>query len=320
MHTHLDGCPYRHEVVLADVELAGDLESVPRTPRPGRTASCSSSHWVSTPPGGCWPPDPPAELTCHSANPDLRYLTTTYETLLERSGLPAGITDVRWSAQVPLQHRIAGTYRTGPLFLTGDAAHTHSPAGGQGMNTGLRDATNLGWKLACATQSEDAITGTPTLLDGYELERRPVADRIMHLTNAVFWAESGTDPLARAARMIAATIGWRCCGVGARPTAGRHDGCGCAKTDPAASVQPLTGPRCRWVPSTGLGERHGGVQRTNAHAPAQGHRKDATSQAAISGSGRTSRCALPQALDGRSRLARVSLPGRRPVADPSQVA
>jgi hypothetical protein len=115
-------------------------------------------------------------------------------------------TAVRWSAQVPLQHRLARTYRSGPLFLAGDAAHTHSPAGGQGMNTGLQDATNLGWKLAYALQGADSV-GTTTLLDSYQLERRPVARHVMTLTNVAFWAEAGTDPLARAARTIAATIG-----------------------------------------------------------------------------------------------------------------
>jgi hypothetical protein len=115
-------------------------------------------------------------------------------------------TAVRWSAQVPLQHRLARTYRSGPLFLADDVAHTHSPAGGQGMNTGLQDATNLGWKLAYALQGADSV-GTTTLLDSYQLERRPVARHVMTLTNVAFWAEAGTDPLARAARTIAATIG-----------------------------------------------------------------------------------------------------------------
>jgi 2-polyprenyl-6-methoxyphenol hydroxylase-like FAD-dependent oxidoreductase len=207
MRTTWTGAPYRHEVVLADVELAGDLEARAAHAAPGangvvflfalgehaswRLLATRPARGTGVPFGQPGPPVPDDELRA----------------LLEDSGLPARITDVRWSAQVPLQHRIAGTYRTGPLLLAGDAAHTHSPAGGQGMNTGIQDATNLGWKLACATRSADATTSTTTLLDSYELERRPVASRIMRMTDAVFWAESGTDPLARAARAIAATVG-----------------------------------------------------------------------------------------------------------------
>jgi hypothetical protein len=104
-------------------------------------------------------------------------------------------------------HRIAGTYRSGPFFLAGDAAHTHSPAGGQGMNTGIQDATNLGWKLAFAAHAEPAPDRCSVLLDSYDRERRPVARRVIGMTNAVFWAEAGTDPLARAVRKMTATVG-----------------------------------------------------------------------------------------------------------------
>ena len=93
--------------------------------------------------------------------------------LLARSGLPAEIAEIRWSAQVPLQHRIAGTYRSGRLFLAGDAAHTHSPVGGQGMNIGIQDATNLGWKLAFAAQSNHVAVRTETLLDSYRANAVP---------------------------------------------------------------------------------------------------------------------------------------------------
>jgi FAD binding domain len=93
---------------------------------------------------------------------------------------------------VRLQHRIADRYRDGPVFLAGDAAHVNSPAGGQGMNTGIQDAINLGWKVAFARYSSQP----DDLLDSYEQERRPVARLVRTLTNPVFWAESGTDPLA----------------------------------------------------------------------------------------------------------------------------
>lgn len=64
------------------------------------------------------------------------------------------------------------------MFLAGDAAHIHSPAGGQGMNTGIQDARNLGWKLAAVVKG-----ATPALLDSYEAERRPVAVGVLTLSN-----------------------------------------------------------------------------------------------------------------------------------------
>ena len=65
------------------------------------------------------------------------------------------------------------------MFLAGDAAHIHSPAGGQGMNTGIQDAHNLGWKLAAVANG-----ASPALLDSYEAERRPVAAGVLALSNA----------------------------------------------------------------------------------------------------------------------------------------
>jgi 2-polyprenyl-6-methoxyphenol hydroxylase-like FAD-dependent oxidoreductase len=83
------------------------------------------------------------------------------------------------SAQVP-------RYRYGRAFLAGDAAHVHSPAGGQGMNTGMQDAFNLGWKLALVATGKAA----PMLLDSYDAERRPVAARVIE--HSARWTEVGT--------------------------------------------------------------------------------------------------------------------------------
>jgi hypothetical protein len=75
------------------------------------------------------------------------------------------------------------------------------------MNTGIGDATNLGWKLAFAARDQGAYDDV--LLDSYELERRPVARQIVALTHAVFWAEAATDPVARAIRSAVAATGPR---------------------------------------------------------------------------------------------------------------
>jgi 2-polyprenyl-6-methoxyphenol hydroxylase-like FAD-dependent oxidoreductase len=84
-----------------------------------------------------------------------------------------------WSSLWRANIRLADRYRVGPIFLAGDAAHIHSPYGGQGMNTGIQDAYNLGWKFAAVTNG-----AAPTLLDSYEAERRPVAAGILKLSNA----------------------------------------------------------------------------------------------------------------------------------------
>ncbi len=113
--------------------------------------------------------------------------------IVEGAGLGAVVTGVEWSSAVPLQHRVADAFRAGSCFLAGDAAHAHSPAAAQGMNTGLVDAANLGWKLAFAAAHPDEDL-TP-LLDSYETERRPVARQVLALTHAVFFAEASTNPL-----------------------------------------------------------------------------------------------------------------------------
>ncbi|WP_433049089.1 FAD-dependent monooxygenase [Dactylosporangium sp. CS-033363] len=85
----------------------------------------------------------------------------------------------QWSSLWRANVRLAERYRAGNVFLAGDAAHIHSPAGGQGMNTGIQDAYNLGWKLAAAAH------GAPeSLLDTYEAERRPVAAGVLALSDA----------------------------------------------------------------------------------------------------------------------------------------
>ncbi|HWS39054.1 MAG TPA: FAD-dependent monooxygenase [Actinoplanes sp.] len=83
------------------------------------------------------------------------------------------ITEVRWQSEYRANMRMAARFRDGHVFLAGDAAHVHSPAGGQGLNTGMQDAYNLGWKIA---------TGDSALLDTYEEERLPVAAAVLGIT------------------------------------------------------------------------------------------------------------------------------------------
>lgn len=92
---------------------------------------------------------------------------------MDRHGPPgARLHDPSWLSAFRTNERLAAHYRSGRVFLAGDAAHIHSPAGGQGMNTGIQDAVNLGWKLAYALRG---LGDGDLLLDSYEAERRPVA-------------------------------------------------------------------------------------------------------------------------------------------------
>jgi hypothetical protein len=88
----------------------------------------------------------------------------------------------RWFATYKVHHRVAARVRDGPFFLAGDAAHVHSPVGGQGMNTGLQDAHNLAFKLA------DVVHGRAgdAWLDRFEAERRPVAKTLVATTDRLF--------------------------------------------------------------------------------------------------------------------------------------
>jgi 2-polyprenyl-6-methoxyphenol hydroxylase-like FAD-dependent oxidoreductase len=96
-------------------------------------------------------------------------------------GTDFGVQEARWMSRFHSDERQAPHYRVGRVFLAGDAAHVHSPAGGQGMNTGLQDAANLGWKLAAAAQGW-APAG---LLDSYESERHPVGRLVLRSSGAI---------------------------------------------------------------------------------------------------------------------------------------
>ncbi|OZD79355.1 FAD-dependent oxidoreductase [Rhodococcus sp. 05-339-2] len=94
-------------------------------------------------------------------------------------GTDYGWTDVRWSSRFSCDERQVRRYRVGRVFLAGDAAHVHSPAGGQGMNTGIQDAMNLGWKLAAVLGGADE-----KILDTYHDERHPVGKLVLRSSGA----------------------------------------------------------------------------------------------------------------------------------------
>jgi 2-polyprenyl-6-methoxyphenol hydroxylase-like FAD-dependent oxidoreductase len=104
---------------------------------------------------------------------------------------------VNWFSTYHVHHRVAERFRNGRAFLLGDAAHIHSPVGGQGMNTGIGDAVNLAWKLAGAVRGR----APASVLDSYEPERIGFARRLVATTDRVFEMATRSGPLAAAVRV-----------------------------------------------------------------------------------------------------------------------
>jgi flavin-dependent dehydrogenase len=112
-----------------------------------------------------------------TTEPTLRDLS---EGLVAVYGTDFGIHSPTWITRFTDMTRQAATYRSGRILLAGDAAHVHSPVGGQGLNMGVQDAMNLGWKLAQVVKR----TSPEILLDSYHAERHPIAARVLRYTMA----------------------------------------------------------------------------------------------------------------------------------------
>lgn len=121
--------------------------------------------------------------------------------LLDLAGTDLGVHSPRWLTRFGDATRLADRYRVGRVLLAGDAAHIHPPLGGQGLNLGIQDAVNLGWKLAAEVRGE----APPALLDSYQSERRPVAAGVLITTRAqTQLMEPGPGP--RALRELVAEL------------------------------------------------------------------------------------------------------------------
>jgi 2-polyprenyl-6-methoxyphenol hydroxylase-like FAD-dependent oxidoreductase len=110
--------------------------------------------------------------------------------------LKVEVTRVNWFSTYRVHHRVAQGFRKGRAFLLGDAAHIHSPVGGQGMNTGIGDAVNLAWKLAASLKEPCSAA----LLDSYEPERIAFAQRLVATTDRAFTAVTSPSAWARFVR------------------------------------------------------------------------------------------------------------------------
>ncbi|MFF8382210.1 FAD-dependent oxidoreductase [Streptomyces kanasensis] len=113
-------------------------------------------------------------------------------------GSDFGMHDARWTSRFHSDERQVPTYRVDRVLLAGDAAHVHSPAGGQGMNTGLQDAANLSWKLAAVLRADPS--NPEELLDSYHAERHPVGTAVVRGSGAIIRLAMAGTPLRRTAR------------------------------------------------------------------------------------------------------------------------
>lgn len=187
-----------------------------------------------------------------SATPRQLTLERMQELLAYRTQRAVRLSDPDWLTSFQIHHRVVPRMRQGRVFLAGDAAHIHSPVGGQGMNAGIQDAWNLAWKLAQVLQG----TARPELLDSFHDERHPLAEELVAFTRRATWIATrrgrGTrwlrdralrwlldqEPVRRkmAERLSMVGLGYR-----KSPWVGEHRAP--RKADPDAWLGPVGGPR-----------------------------------------------------------------------------
>jgi 2-polyprenyl-6-methoxyphenol hydroxylase-like FAD-dependent oxidoreductase len=180
-----EGVPYEESFVLADVRISWELPN-------------DETHVFIAPDGamaalpmpkGMWRIVGEASFSEPTVDDVARMLR-------ERGAPKAQLSDAGWIAPFRIHRRIVPRYREGRVFLAGDAAHIHSPVGGQGMNTGIQDAYNLAWKLALVA----AGAARETLLDSYDAERRPIAASTLVGTDLATRVVTLRNPVAREVR------------------------------------------------------------------------------------------------------------------------
>ncbi|MFB7087298.1 FAD-dependent monooxygenase [Streptomyces sp. NPDC056296] len=162
-------------------------------------------------------------------------------------GRDFGMRDARWMSRFHSDERQAPAYRVGRVFLAGDAAHVHTPAGGQGMNTGLQDAANLSWKLAAVLHGHAG----PELLDTYQAERHPVGRSVLRSSGGLVRLAMAKRPWTLALRAGITTV-LDHVGPARRRAAGQVTGIGYRYPAPRGAHR-LTGTRVPDVALAGSG-------------------------------------------------------------------
>jgi FAD binding domain len=192
-----DGQPYPQDWLLADVLLDGDLpagdlreDAIHAFFRPDGLPlilfPMRGHRWRLTVPFAGDRGEQAPTLA------EIQHLTS------QRAPRPVTVSDPTWLAVFRCHRRSASACRRGRVLLAGDAVHIHTPAGGQGLNTGMLDAHNLGWKLALVASGR----APDALLDTYGAERRPVAEEVLRLTHALVHYGTMSHPVKRRVRDV----------------------------------------------------------------------------------------------------------------------
>ena len=187
------------------------------------------------------PASAPGEARALSADEFLAQLVRLAPRAPDGSPVPPRLLAARWLTRYRLHRRGVTAYRAGRVFVAGDAAHIHSPVGAQGMNTGIQDAWNLGWKLALVGSGRSPAW----VLDSYHDERHRVGQYLLKNTDRMFAALAGGGRLGRFLRRLAPALGVRLIGA---PCIGRR--------------------LARFVSQTGIRYRHSRLSTQGAGADA----------------------------------------------------
>jgi 2-polyprenyl-6-methoxyphenol hydroxylase-like FAD-dependent oxidoreductase len=179
-----------HDYVLGDLHLAGDI------PEDQLSIFLARNGFLAVFPMGDgrfrFMATDPDGLTGDKGDPTLEDIQQLYDRTVYR---PAQLYNLNWSSRFRINSRHMSTLRDGRVFFGGDAAHVHSPAGGQGMNAGIQDMINLSWKLAMVLNGH----ARPALLDTYQSDRLPVIRQLVRMTERATKAFNSTNSLMHAA-------------------------------------------------------------------------------------------------------------------------
>ncbi|MEN3540375.1 rifampin monooxygenase [Microbispora sp. ZYX-F-249] len=187
------GEPSRTETLMGEMEVGMPQEEI--AAKVNEIRETHQRFWLRPFGGGVYSVVVPAAGVGDRAEPPT--LEDFRRQLRVIAGTDFGVHSPRWLSRFGDATRVAERYRVGRVLLAGDAAHIHPPIGGQGLNLGLQDAFNLGWKLAARIRG----WAPETLLDTYQAERRPVAEDVLDNTRAQMELLS-TEPGPRAVRRL----------------------------------------------------------------------------------------------------------------------
>lgn len=194
------GFTYKHSFVLADITTPD------RIPRDRLILGFAPEGFIGTVP---LPPDVFRIIALDNTSSDAPTPDLLQRLLDARmpEGMPMRIKDVLWSSRFRIHHHLASRFVEGPVILAGDAAHVHSPAGGQGMNLGIRDAVSLAPALGAALKGAGGSMKDP--FAAWEQHRREAAKRILRLTHRITLGATLPRPLHWARAMVMQTVASR---------------------------------------------------------------------------------------------------------------